>query len=261
MGAPITFNVRMHNAAYAALGLDYTFVCFGVSDPAAAVDAIRALGIRGMNVSMPHKIAVLPLLDAVDASAREIGAVNTIDHRDGKLTGYNTDAIGAVRALEEQTSLPDKRLAVLGAGGAARAIAYGTKKAGSLVTIFNRTPDRARNLAADLGTNYGGSLSDFESRRFDVVVNATAAGFRAPDVSPLDGKLAPHLVVMDAAFLPVNTKLIRDARAIGCKVVDGTRMMLHQAGRQVELYTDRQAPIAAMESALLEEIARVEKAA
>jgi shikimate dehydrogenase len=261
MGEPITFNVRMHNAAYAALELDYTFVCFGVSDPASAVQAIRALGIRGMNVSMPHKIAVLPLLDALDQSARDIGAVNTIDNRAGKLTGYNTDAIGAVRALEEQTPLSGRRLALLGAGGASRAIAYGAKAGNAAVTLFNRTPERARLLAEDLGVQFGGALTDFDPKGFDIVVNATAAGFRAPDASPLAGRLASHLVVMDAAFLPVNTRLIREARALGCKVINGTRMMLHQAGRQVELYTERPAPMKAMESALLDEIGRVERAA
>ena len=259
MGEPFTFNVRIHNAAYSALGLDYTFVCFGVEDPAAAVPAIRALGIRGMNVSMPHKIAVIPFLDELDVSARAIGAVNTIDNRAGKLTGYNTDCIGAVRALEEVTPLRGLRLALLGAGGAARAIAYGVREARASVTIFNRTSERARKLAADLELRYGGALGDFDAGAFDIVVNATAAGFRAPDISPLEGRLASHLIVMDAAFLPVNTKLVRDAKALGCKTINGTRMMLHQAGKQVELYTEMPAPIEAMESALMQEIAHMEQ--
>ncbi|SAK84637.1 shikimate 5-dehydrogenase [Caballeronia pedi] len=257
-GQPFTFNVKVHNAAYRALGVDYTFVSFGVEDAAGAIDAMRTLGIRGLNVTMPHKQAVIPHLDALDETAREIGAVNTIDNRDGHLTGYNTDCVGAVRALEEATPLEGRRIALLGAGGAARAIAWGVRRAGGRITVFNRTASRGRTLADDFGLAFGGAPGDFDPHAFDIVVNATAAGFRAPDVNPLRaGQLAPHLVVMDAAFIPVRTKLIRDAAELGCRVVDGTRMLLHQFCGQVELYTGKAAPLDAMSAALLDEIARV----
>lgn len=256
MGTPFTFNVQVHNAAYRALGLDYTFVCFGVEDVPGAIAAIRALGIRGMNVSMPHKQAVIPHLDALDETARAIGAVNTINHVDGRLTGYNTDCIGAVRALQEGLSLPGRRVALLGAGGAARAIAYGLREAGAQVTVFNRTPARGEALAQDFGIGFGGTLEAFAPDGFDAVVNATAAGFRAPDVNPIAGRLAGHLVVMDAAFIPVRSRLIRDAEAVGCRTIDGTRMMLHQFCGQIELYTGCAAPLEAMSQALLAEIDR-----
>ncbi|WP_296659122.1 shikimate dehydrogenase [Paraburkholderia sp.] len=258
-GQPFTFNVKVHNAAYRALDVDYTFVSFGVDDAARAVQAIRTLGIRGMNVTMPHKQAVIAHLDALDETAREIGAVNTIDNRDGYLTGYNTDCAGAVRALEEMTPLAGQRIALLGAGGAARAIAWGAKRAGATVTVFNRTASRGEVLARDFGIAFGGGLADFEPGDFDGVVNATAAGFRAPDINPLAARqLQSHLFVMDATFLPVRTKLIRDASAIGCRVVDGTRMLLHQFCGQIELYTGKPAPLDVMSAALLDEIARVE---
>ncbi|WP_321954401.1 shikimate dehydrogenase family protein [Paraburkholderia bannensis] len=261
-GQPFTFNVKVHNAAYRELGVDYTFVSFGVEDAPLAVQAIRTLGIRGMNVTMPHKQAVIPHLDALDETAREIGAVNTIDNRSGTLTGYNTDCVGAVRALEEVTSLPGKRIALLGAGGAARAIAWGARRAGAVVTVFNRTAERGRALAQDFGLHFGGALADFDPQAFDGVVNATAAGFRAPDASPLSlHQLASHLFVMDAAFLPVRTRLIRDAEEAGCASVDGTRMLLHQFCGQIELYTDRPAPFEAMRTALLDEIERVSRIA
>ena len=259
MGEPFTFNVKVHNAAYRALGLDYTFVCFGVQDVAGSIQGMRSLGIRGMNVSMPHKQAVMQYLDEIDATARDIGAVNTIDNRDGRLTGYNTDCIGAVRAVREAVpDLSGQRIALLGAGGAGRAIAYGLRNAGAKVTVFNRTASRAEALAKDFGIAAGGSLDDFDAAKFDGLVNATAAGFRAPDVNPVAGKLAPHLFVMDAAFIPVRSRLIRDAEALGCRTVDGTRMMLHQFCGQIELYTGgREAPLPAMSAALLEEIERV----
>ncbi|KXU85931.1 ribonuclease BN [Caballeronia megalochromosomata] len=257
-GQPFTFNVKVHNAAYRQLGVDYTFVSFGVQDAAGAIDAMRTLGIRGLNVTMPHKQAVIPHLDALDETAREIGAVNTIDNRDGHLTGYNTDCIGAVRALEEATPLDGRRVALLGAGGAARAIAWGARRAGARVTVFNRTAARGEQLARDFGLAFGGDLGAFDPHAFDVVVNATAAGFRAPEVNPLHAEqLSAHLVVMDAAFIPVRTKLIRDAEALGCRVIDGTRMLLHQFCGQVELYTGKEAPLDVMSAALLDEIARV----
>lgn len=257
MGTPFTFNVKVHNAAYRALGLDYTFVCFGVEDVPGAIAAVRALGIRGLNVSMPHKQAVIPHLDALDATARDIGAVNTINHVDGRLTGYNTDCIGAVRALEEITTLPGRRIALLGAGGAARAIAYGVRNAGATLTVFNRSAERGQALARDFGLAFGGTLDAFDPAGFDGVINATAAGFRAPEVNPIAGRLAPHLFVMDVAFIPVDSRLVRDARALGCRAIDGTRMLLHQFCGQIELYTGRPAPLEAMSAALLDEIARV----
>lgn len=257
MGSPFSLSAKIHNAAYAELGLDFTFVCFGVDDPEAAVQAIRTLGVRGMNVSMPYKQAVMPFLDAIDASAQAIGAVNTINNVDGRLTGYNTDYLGAVRALQEVRRLHGQRIAVIGAGGAARAVVYGCMGSGAQVTVFNRSPDRGRALAADLGVTFGGDLPAFAAEAFDVVINATSAGFKQPDVNPLDGRLAAHLVVMDVAFMPVQTALLRQARALGCTTVAGTRMLVHQACRQIELYTGHDAPIEVMERAMLAQIQRL----
>ena len=155
MGEPFSLSVKMHNAAYRALDLDYTFVCFGIQNPEMGVQAIRTLGIRGMSVSMPYKVTVMPFLDSIDQAALAIGAVNTINNISGRLTGYNTDYKGAVRALQESTSLSGKRLAILGAGGAARAVAYGSRKEGAEVVVFNRSPEPGNDLASrkdDCGT-------------------------------------------------------------------------------------------------------------
>jgi shikimate dehydrogenase len=258
MGTPFSLSGKIHNAAYAALGLDYTFVCFGVEDPQAAVQAIRTLGVRGMNVSMPYKTAVMPFLDALDESARSIGAVNTINNVDGVLTGYNTDYIGAVKALQEVTRLADKRVAVIGAGGAARAVVYGCKQAGAQVTVFNRSEERGQALARSFDAQFAGPATAFDALAFDVVINATSVGFKQPDSNPLDGLLARHLVVMDVAFMPVQTALLRQAAQLGCVTVAGTRMLVLQACRQIELYTGHDAPVQAMETAMLQEIQRLQ---
>ena len=252
---PYSFGVKIHNAAYRSLGLDYTYVCFGVESAEMAVQAIRTLGIRGMSVSMPYKQAVMPFLDHIDEAARSIGAVNTINNLGGSLTGYNTDYIGAIRALKETTDISGRELAILGAGGVARAIAYGAKREGARITIFNRSRAGGMALAEALGVKFGGSLDDFRANDFSILINATSAGFRAPEVNPAECKLASHLVVMDVVFIPAETKLIRDAKALECKTVGGTRMLVHQACGQVELYTGcQQAPFRVMEQALLDEI-------
>lgn len=262
MGSPFSLSARIHNAAYQALGLDYTFVCFGVDDPEAAVAAIRTLGIRGSNVSMPYKQAVLEHLDELTEPARAIGAVNTINHVDGKLIGYNTDYIGAIRALKEAVDPRGKRVAVLGAGGAARAIVYGLVNEEATVTVFNRTADKAKALIEDFDASYGGDFDAFNADDFDVVINATSIGFRAPDQTPLEAsQLASHLVVMDVAFIPSRTRFIKEANGIGCTTVAGTRMMIHQSCGQVELYTGvDEAPFDTMQAAMLDEIERTESA-
>ena len=260
---PHRLAVEIHNAAYRELGLDYTFVYFGITDPAAGIEAIRVLGIRGMNVSMPFKSAVIPYLDHLDPAARTIGAVNTIDNRAGVLTGYNTDYIGALRALEEQSELAGVRAALLGAGGAARAVGYGLAEKGARVSVFNRSREPGRLLAQQLGLEFGGSLQEFPGcSEFDIVVNCTAVGFQAPDACPLDERLfeSTHprtTIVMDVVFLPARTRLLELAQASGCITVPGTRMLLHQACGQVELYTGRQAPITVMEEAMAREVVKM----
>ena len=258
MKDPFTLGVRIHTAAYLVLGLDYTFVCFGVDDAKGAIAAMRTLGIRGLNVSMPYKQEVMAYLDRVDDGARQIGAVNTIDNVGGVLTGYNTDCVGAVRALEERTSLRGRKLALLGAGGAARAIVYGTRQAGAEVTVFNRSADKGRALSEAFGVRFGGAPEEFDAGSFEILVNSTSAGYGASGINPVQGRLAPHLLVMDIVFVPALTPLIRDAGALGCQTIDGTRMLVHQACGQVELYTGcAKAPFDAMEEALLAELARM----
>ena len=256
---PYRLAVEVHNAAYRVLGIDYTFVYFGISDPQEAVRAIRALGIRGMNVSMPFKSAVMPYLDRIDAAAKAIGAVNTIDNKEGVLTGYNTDFIGAVRALQEVTDLTGKRAALLGAGGAGRAIGYGLVSAGATVDVYNRSIAKAEKLAEDLRLNVGGTLEQFSNAAgYDLLVNSTSIGFKAPDESPVHrDHLGDIPVVMDAVFIPLQTRLLREAQSCGCTVVAGVRMLLHQACGQVERYTGHSAPLEVMEGVIAAEIKKM----
>ena len=256
---PSPFGVAMHNAGYRALGLSFTYVAFAVERTEKAILAMRYLGIRGLGVSMPHKVRVMQSLDRLDETAREIGAVNTVVNDDGCLTGYNTDWTGAVGALEEQAALDGKRAVVVGAGGAARAVVYGLLRRGCEVTLYNRTASKGQALAEDLGARFGGGLGALEAAGdYDVLVHATSVGFHAPDDSVIPPSiLADGKVVLDVMFMPPESRLVQDARERGCVAIPGTRMLVHQAAVQFWLYTGHEAPLAAMEQALLETIGRI----
>lgn len=256
---PYRLAVEVHNAAYRELGVDYTFVYFGIDNPEKAVEAIKTLGIRGMNVSMPFKSAVIPFLDNLDTAARSIGAVNTISNNDGVLTGYNTDFIGAIMALQEVTKIRGRKVALLGAGGAARAVSYGLAESGADVTVFNRSVKKAEELAKSFKVNVGGTLDDFSAGKgFEILINCTSIGFKDQHNSPVPReKFYKELIVMDAVFMPIATKLLQEARETSCITIPGVRMLLHQACGQVELYTGRKAPLKTMERVITEEIEKM----
>jgi len=244
----------MHEAGYRALGLPFTYVPFEVRDLPGALAGMRALGIRGLGVSQPFKQDVMPLLDDLDAVARRIGAVNTIVRDgDGRLVGHNTDWIGAVRALEEVRSLAGARVLLLGAGGAARAIAFGLAERGARTTIANRDAGKARALAREVGAAAEGfEEAAARAAEYDVVVNATTLGQVDVDpASPVNvDDLRAGQVVMDIVYKPVQTLLVQGAARRGATVVHGGRMLLHQAAAQFELYTLHPAPLDVLDAAL-----------
>ena len=258
---PGTFGVAMHNAAYRALDLPYVYVAFGTEDTAGAVAAMRSLSIRGLGVTMPHKVRIMEHVDVVDETARIVGAVNTVVNDDGRLTGYNVDWIGAVRALAEAIALTGKTAAIVGAGGGARSIVYGLVREGCAVTVFNRSESTGRTLAERMGAARGGPPETLAAASpFDIVAHATPVGFHAPEdvLVPLDA-LRPGTVVFDAVPMPLETRLLREAQARGCRPVPGVRMQIHQAAEQFALYTGHRPDFAVMEAALLRAMRRASK--
>lgn len=258
---PVSLGAAMHTAGYRELGLDFVYVPFAIEpdDLPAALVGMRALGIRGFGVSMPFKLMVIPLLDRLDELARRIGAVNTIVNDGGVLTGYNTDAWGAARALEEALPLPDRRVVVLGAGGAARAAAHSFASEGMSVTVLNRTVEKARALADEVNrlapkhpVGSGGLDELVRLEGIDALVNCSSAGMEDySGASPVpEALLSPRWVVMDVVYKPIHTELLRSAETVGARTVHGGRMLLHQACRQFELYVGRPAPREAMNRAL-----------
>lgn len=245
-----TLSPAMHNAAFEALGIDAVYLAFDVP-PASLADAMRgmrALGVRQLSVSIPHKQAVMAYLDAVDETARRIGAVNTVTREGDRLVGSNSDWQGVVETLEHEGSckLAGCRAVVLGAGGAARAATFGLLERGAVVTVLNRTEARAAELAGALGAQNAGGLDDLAGTDYDVLVNTTSVGLRE-DASPVGAAaLRRGTVVLDAVYDPIETTLLRHARQQGAKTLSGKWWLVRQAGAQLERWTQREAPVAVM---------------
>ncbi|MCU0669375.1 MAG: shikimate dehydrogenase [Myxococcota bacterium] len=246
-----TRSPAMHNAAFAALDIDAVYVAFDVPPPAlpAAVAGARALGVRQLAVSIPHKEAMLALCDEVDATARRIGAVNTVTLRDGRFVGTNTDWIGVVRAIERSSDIAGRDAVVLGAGGAARAAVFGLRERGARVRVLNRTRARAEQLAAELGATAAGTLDELGGVHCDLLVNTTSVGLRE-DASPVRADAIPATcVVLDAVYDPARTRLLRDAEARGARTIEGKWWLVHQAAEQIRAWTGADAPIDSMAQA------------
>jgi shikimate dehydrogenase len=277
-GCPVehTFSPAIHNAAFAAAGLNYVYVPFKVEPRslAAAVAAIRALDLTGVNVTIPHKEAVLPLLDGLSDEARLIGAVNTIINRSGRLYGDNTDGKGYLLALKEAGFDPDgKTVLFLGAGGAARAVAVQLALAGAGKMIFaNRTGSRAGELAHFVAERTGvtvarvswpdtagGKLPVRALAESDLVVQATSLGM-SPHVDmtvPLPFEyFRPGQAASDLVYNPAETLFLKRAGQAGADTISGLGMLLHQGALAFELWTGAAAPLAVMRAALKKELSR-----
>lgn len=254
VGDPIGHSLSppMHETAFCRLGIEAAYLPFAVRprELAPFLMAARLSRVAGLNVTIPHKCAVLSLLDALDDDARRIGAVNTIIPMNGELRGANTDWTGAVRSLEEVVGLAGRRTTVLGAGGSARAVLYGLGRSGAEPVIISRDDRKAAALADELGvahTPYA-ALARAEG---DILVNTTPIGMMpdhsgcpAPDVA-----IAAHGVVFDLVFHPERTPLLRKAAGLGKRTVPGLRMLILQAAAAFERWTGRPAPVEVMADA------------
>ena len=270
IGDPIehTLSPTMHNAAFNHLKLDFVFLAFRVKAAALedAMRGMRGLGIRGLNVTMPHKTAVTKHLDEVDPTVKFLDSANTILNDDGRLLGFNTDGVGALKALREnEVNLDGKKLLLLGAGGAAKAIAFSLAKEVGELVILNRASEKAKELAEALSQVYGNkvvgetlspSTIQKSIQNADIVINATSVGMH-PHVSQslvAPQWLKPDLTVMDIVYNPVETKLAKDAKAAGANVISGVEMLLYQGAASFEIWTGRSAPIEVMRKAALNKL-------
>ena len=245
LGRPVAHSLSpaMHNAAYRHLGVNAAYVAFPVTDLPRAVAGLRGLGIGGASVTIPFKEEIIPLIDELDPQAAKIGAVNTVVNRNGRLTSYNTDWLGAVAALTAKISLEGRHVLILGAGGASRAIAYGIIQAGGRVSLTDVDQARAATFVKDLGGEAipVNTLGDCPAT---ILVNATPVGM-TPDVDgiPLNPDLLGRFgVVMDIVYQPLQTRLLREAEARGCATIDGLQMLIHQGAAQFKLIHRPESP-------------------
>jgi shikimate dehydrogenase len=271
-GYPIGHSLSplMHNTAFAHHGVAAVYLPFAVHPGhiEIAVKSIAALHIRGVNVTIPHKQAVMAWLDELSPEARLIGAVNTIHLRNGRLHGYNTDGVGFLRSLEEAGSdVAGRTVMLLGAGGAARAIAVQLCQSGiRRLYLVNRTPTRAEDLAAFLKQNIPHADISVVSMgepflaallpHTDIVVNATSVGMHPHDPMVLPSiELGPRHLVCDIVYRPLHTPLLRVAQRQGARTVDGLGMLLHQGAKAFEIWTEHTFPIPLIRARLLEALA------
>jgi shikimate dehydrogenase len=264
LGNPVSHSKspQMLNKVWEILGIPAVYLAYDVQPEQleTAVKGMRALGFVGWNVTIPHKVAIIPYLDKLDATAEEIGAVNTVVQREGQLIGYNTDGVGYLRSLQEDTafSVEGKTVTILGAGGAARAVCITLAKAGAKeIVIANRTVEKAEALAKVVNTWTKASAVSIYTvadsiARSQLLVNTTSIGMSPhTGVSPVSADvLHPDLLVSDLIYRPKATQLLQDAIAVGAKAHGGLGMLLHQAAVAVEHWYGQQAPIPQMRAIL-----------
>jgi shikimate dehydrogenase len=266
IGNPVGHSLSpvMHNEAFKKLNLNYAYLPFKVSDDTLknVIIGANSLNIKGLNVTIPHKINIIPYLDEVDSIAKLIGAVNTIDLKNNK--GYNTDGMGALKAIEEVTSLKNKKIVIIGAGGSARAISFqfASENIDSLI-IINRNIDKAKSLSEDilksnLNENiYYNSLNNLKDElvNADIFIDTTPLGLN-PNDKPIatNNILHEDLIVNDIVYNPIKTPLLKEAEIANSKTISGIKMLLYQGAESFKIWTGINPPIDVMEEAILKHV-------
>jgi 3-dehydroquinate dehydratase/shikimate dehydrogenase len=253
IGNPVSHSVSpaMHNAAFAALNLDFVYLPIAVDDVSEFFKRFvnpttREMGwrLRGFSVTIPHKVAVMPMLDEIDKTAAKIGAVNTVVIEEGKIKGYNTDAYGAIAPLEKVCELSEKHCAVIGAGGAARAVIYGLLEREASVSVFARDLQKAEKLADDFNVEIL-PIETIAGYKADILINTTPIGMHGhsetQSVVP-QSSLNNFSIVYDLVYNPLETRLLREAKEEGCVTISGLDMLIEQARLQFEFWTGQKPP-------------------
>lgn len=253
-GNPVAHSMGplMHNTWFEHCGVNAVYLAFSLKDIRRGMDAMRSLNIKGASVTIPFKEKIFECLDEVDDMAADIGAVNTVINKDGRLLGYNTDCAGAVDPVKQICVPGNKKVYILGAGGAARAVAYGIAREKGDVFIVNRNRDRGEQLCDHVGGTFV-PWEDFTGKDADIIINTTPCGM-VPDIhsSPVKADMLHEgMVVMDIVYNPLDTCLLSDARAAGCTTIDGLSMFIHQGAHQFRLFVGQEPPLDLMKKKLI----------
>jgi shikimate dehydrogenase len=270
IGDPLDHSVspQIHNAAYREMGLDAVYVCLRIrGGVSAALRSASLLGIRGLNVTIPYKSEALSAADTTDDLARRIGAANVLLLGE-KVTAFNTDSTAALRSIREVigSDISGLEVTLVGAGGSARALAFGLAQEGCTVTIINRTLDRASSLSRDVNASHGGTTRPLHLTRenirqsissSDLLINATPVGMypKAQGTIADASMLHEDLVVMDLVYNPKRTTLLKEAEKRGCRTIGGLRMLVYQAAESIRIWFGLEAPVETMVTAAEEALA------
>ena len=270
IGDPIghSLSPTIHNMAFRKLGLNAIYLAFQVKSEnlVRAVEGFKALNIQGFNVTIPHKTSIMSLLDKIDPLAEKIGAVNTVKNVDGKLFGYNTDGLGALQALKKsKVKLDNKKIVLIGAGGAGKALAFTFANYAKEMVILNRTEEKAVKLSKTISENFSLQVKGLkltqenlknELKNADLLVNATSLGmYPNVDETPVDKNLInQNLVVFDVVYNPLKTRFLKEAEEKGAKIVNGLSMFIYQAVEAFKIWTGMNPPVKTMFKVALKEL-------
>ena len=245
----------IHNTGYKTLGLNCRYMAFEIEELEKTVDGLKEMDVAGFNVTMPFKQSIIKQLDKINEHAKKIHAVNTVVNRNGKFVGYNTDGVGAVNALKKVTKIKGREVLLFGAGGAGRAIAFALQKEKAKITISEKTASKGKALAKEVKGKFV-PLSNAIKTNPDIIINATPAGMKPNINSSVIPKefLRKQMVVFDIVYNPLETKLLKDAKAKGCKTINGVEMLLEQAYKSFEIFTGKKAPRNEIRKAVLKEL-------
>jgi shikimate dehydrogenase len=263
IGYPVYHSLSpvMHNLAFRELGVKAVYGAFPVKpeDLSQAIRGVKALGISGLSVTIPHKVEVIKYLNEIDEKAKEIGAVNTIINREGSLFGTNTDWIGVLKAFEEVGVSPSgKRVVVLGAGGASLAIIYAMITAGAKeIVVYNRTFEKAKEVAERFSV-LAYPWEALSEAYGDILINATSVGLKSFDSPVAKEVVSRFSVVMDSVYIPLETKLLAMAKEENKITIDGLKMLLYQGIEQFKLWTSLMPPVEKMREAIYREVLSME---
>ncbi|MFX1537977.1 MAG: shikimate dehydrogenase [Promethearchaeota archaeon] len=247
IGYPIGHSISpaIHNAAFRKIRINCYYKAIEIQDPKRAIDEMIENNYRGYSVTIPHKVTIMKYLDEIDPLAKKIGAINTVINTNRHLKGYNTDVTGAMRAIRDVMNIEGKKVVLIGAGGAARAIGFGLKEVGTDILIQNRTSKNAESLAKALNCQYS-KIDPTLIKNCDLIINTTPVGMH-PDINrSVIEEIPENCTIMDIVYNPIETKLLKLAKARSCKIINGLGMFVYQAAEQFRLFTGKEAPLELM---------------
>lgn len=256
LGKPIKHSKSplIHNLALRESKINAIYLAFEITNIKNAIIAMKEFNITGYSITIPYKTIAMKYLDEIEKKAKKMGAINTIFNKDGKLFGYNTDCLGAINSLKQKTILKKKKVYLIGAGGVARAIIAGLQEEKAITTVFDINNTKAKSLAKEFNAKTR-DLKKIDSN-CDILINATPIGMH-PNIkqTPFPKELLKkEMIVFDVVYNPLETKLIKESKKIGCKTIPGVEMFLEQAFEQFRIWNNKEPPKEKMRKLLLKEL-------